>query len=347
MAQASIPELLARLRRGKPIPAIFLMGRDVYLREMARRKIADTYVPEGAREWGLSKFSAREDTVATILGQAQTLPMLARHQVVIVSEVESWDRLGEKLRDELIRRLAEYLDDPAPFTVLVFEAESLDQRMRLAKVLAERALFVSAELSGSPAERVKLAVPVVFDMAQDLGIKIEPSAAEELSELLNGELVAIRTELDKLAAYVGSGGQITGGDVELLVVSERKYTVWELTDMLAARQTERALKFLDNLLREEEQPVQLLGAMAWMYRKLLEAQDLPSGVSEWRAASHLGMRPATAALAVRQARKFPRKQLTQGIQALYEADSRLKSGGAAQRAVLEFLVARLTSSATA
>jgi len=59
------------------------------------------------------------------------------------------------------------------------------------------------------------------------------------------------------------------------------------------------------------------------------------------------MRPATAELAVRQARRFPRTQLTRGLAALYEADSRLKSGGASQRAIMEFLVAQLASSTLA
>ena len=52
----------------------------------------------------------------------------------------------------------------------------------------------------------------------------------------------------------------------------------------------------------------------------------------------------TAEMAVRQSRKFPRTQLSTGLVALYEADSRLKSGGASQRAVMEFLVSRLASS---
>ena len=49
---------------------------------------------------------------------------------------------------------------------------------------------------------------------------------------------------------------------------------------------------------------------------------------------------------MRQSRKFARAQLTRGLEALYEADSRLKSGGTSQRAVMEFLVAQLASLAT-
>ena len=299
--------------------------------------------PRARSDWGVRKFSADEDDVSAILGQAQTMPMLAPRQVIFVSEAEAWERLGDDSRDSLVKQISEYLDDPAPFTVLVFEAAALDQRMRLAKLFAEKTLTVSVELSADPAERARLAVPLSLEMAKELGATLEPEAADELCDILNGELAAIRTELEKLSAYVGDRRKITRADVDLLVISARKYEVWDLADMLAARQPAQALEFLDRLLREGEAAPALLGALAWMYRKLLEAQELPSGTVGWQAASRLKMRSDAAELAVRQSRKFPKTQLTSGLAALYEADNRLKSGGTNQRAVMEFLVSQLAS----
>jgi DNA polymerase-3 subunit delta len=344
MAPVSPDHLLALLSKGKPVPGIFLLGGDSYLREMCRKKITEAYVPEGMRDWGVTRFSAEDEDLSAILGQAQTLPMLAKHQVIFISDVHAWERLGDDSRDALVKQLSEYLKDPAPFSVLVFEANAVDQRMRLAKTLADKTLTVSVELSDDPAERTKLAVPLAFEMARELGVDLDQDAAEELSEVLSGELASIRTELEKLTAYAGERRKITRADVDLLVVSARKYSVWELADMLAARQPSHALEFLDSLLREGEPPAQLLGALAWMYRKLLEAKELPASASGWQLASRLKMRQSAAELALRQAQKFPRSQLTRGIEALYEADSRLKSGGTSQRAVMEFLVAQLASS---
>ena len=345
MAGVSPEQLLVRLAKGKPVPGILLLGNESYLRELCRRKISDAYVPEGVRDWGITRYSADDDSISTILSQAQTLPMLAPQQVIFVRDVEAWERLGDDSRDALVKQLLQYLENPAPFSVLVFEAAALDQRMRLAKMFAEKTLVVAVELSDKPEERAKLAGPLAFEMARELGVELDPDAAEELAEILNGELAAIRTELEKLAAYVGDRRRITRADIELLVVSARKYSVWELADMLASRQPAVALEFLDCLLREGEHPASLLGALAWMYRKLLEAQELPAGVMGWQAASRLHMQATTAELAVRQSRKFPRTQLTAGLAALYEADSRLKSGGTSQRAVMEFLVSQLASPA--
>jgi DNA polymerase-3 subunit delta len=343
MATLSPQQLLARLAKGKPIPAILLVGTDSYLREMCRNKLVDTYVAEGTRDWGVRKFSADEDDVSTILGQAQTMPMLAPLQVIFVGEVEAWERLGDDSRDALVKQISEYFANPAPFTILVFEAAALDQRMRLAKMFADKTLTVSVELSTDQDERSRLAVPLSLEMATGLGVTLEPDAAEELCDALNGELAAIRTEIEKLSAYAGDRQKITRADVDLLVVSARKYEVWDLADVLAAQKPAQALEFLDKLLREGEAAPALLGALAWMYRKLLEAQELPAGTIGWQAASRLKMRGDAAELAVRQCRKFPKSQLTRGLAALYEADNRLKSGGTNQRAVMEFLVTQLAS----
>ncbi len=343
MPLISTQELLARLAKGKPIPGILLVGTDSYLRDLCRRKLIDTYVAEGMRDWGVLKFSAREEDAEAILGQARSMPMLAPRQVIFVADTQAWERLEDDSRDSLVKLISEYFDNPAPFTVLVFEAAALDQRMRLAKLFAEKTISVSVELSADPAARVRLAVPLSLDMARELGTTLEQDAADELCDLLNGELAAIHTELEKLSAYVGDRKKITRADVDLLVISARKYEVWDLADMLAEREPAKALAFLDSLLREGEAAPALLGALAWTYRKLLEAQELPAGGPGWQAASRLKMRSEKAELAVRQSRKFPKAQLTSGLAALYEADSRLKSGGTNQRAVMEFLVTQLAS----
>ncbi len=115
--------------------------------------------------------------------------------------------------------------------------------------------------------------------------------------------------------------------------------------MLASRKRGAALAFLDNLLREGEQPAGIVGALAWMYRKLIEARDLPAHTNGFQAARQLGMRPEAAETAVRQAHRIPKKDLLAGLAALAEADSQLKSANPNPRAMMEFLIARLTSSA--
>ena len=335
---ASSPErLLERLAHGKPIPAAVLLGTDHYLREMCRNKIIDVCVPEGARDWAVARLSARDAGWDEILQRAQTLPMLAARQVIVVEDVESVEKLGDKSRDEILEALEKYLDSPAPFTVLLLEATALDGRQRFSKLLHEKALVVALTIGGESA------AALATQMAKDLGAEIDREAATLLGDIVNGEPARIRTELEKLATYARPANRITAADVEALVVAARKNTVWQLADMLASRKRSAALEFLDNLLREGEQPAGIVGALAWMYRKLIEARDLPAHASGFQAARQLGMRPEAAEAAVRQAHRIPRQELLAGLAALAEADSQLKSANPNPRAMMEFLIARLTS----
>src|SRR5205823_13556862 len=75
-------------------------------------------------------------------------------------------------------------------------------------------------------------------------------------------------------------------------------------------------------------------------------RSLSVHTSSYQAAGRLGMRVATAELAMRHARKIPRRLLVEGLRALYDADSALKAGSTNDRAVMEFVVAQLTASDT-
>jgi DNA polymerase III subunit delta len=339
MPAISAEKIVDRLAGGKPVAAIVLVGTDHYLREMCRNKIIDACVPPEVRDWAIRRCSAREFGWPEIIGRAETMPMMAPRQVVIVSEAESLEKLGEKARDEALELLGKYFESPAPFSVLLLEATALDGRQRFFKLLSEKSLIV--ELSIGPESAAALAT----QMAKDLGAEINRDAAAVLAEILNGAPARMKIELEKLASYAQGRGPITAADVESLVVAARKNTVWQLTEMLASRKRAAALAFLDNLLREGEQPVMLVGALAWQYRKLIEARDLPATVNGFQAARQLGMRPEAAETAVRQAHRIPKKELLAGLAALAEADSSLKSSNPDPRAMLEFLIARLTTAA--
>jgi len=337
MPDISAEKLVAQLNAGKPVAAIVLLGTDSYLREMCRNKIIEACVPEAAREWALARIAVQDSGWDEVLQRAQTMPMLAQRQVIIVEGVESLEKLGEKTRDEVVEALAKYFESPAPFSVLLFEASTMDKRQRYSKLLAEHALLVELTIGGESA------AALAAQMAKDCGAEIDRDAAVLLAEILNSEPSRMRIEIEKLATYVDKGQRITITEVEELVVAARKNTVWQLADMLAGRRRDSALAFLDNLLREGEEPIGLVGGITWMYRKLIEARDLPAGTSGFQAARALGMNPAAAETAIRQAHRIPKKDLLAGLVALAEADSQLKSSNPDPRALMEFLIVQLAS----
>jgi len=345
MAKLSTEEFLERLQKGKPVPAVLLLGDEVYLRDECRKQLIEKYVPEAARTWAISRFSADNGETQAAVDQAQTLPMLSPQQVVFLEDGEAIEKLGEKARDEAVKTLEAYLENPPPFTVLVVEAAGLDQRMRLAKLLLEKALVVEVGLGERIEERVAAAAVLAKSLAKEQGVEFEKGAVEDLAEFVSGDLMRLKTEVDKLATFAGERKGVRRAEVAALVISEKSATIWEVADFLAGRQPQKALEFFERLLREGEEPVAMLGAMAWMYRKLIEATEVRAG-NGWQAARALGMRPEQAELAMQCARKISKGRLLDGLRALREADDRLKGGTKDPRSVMEFLVWQLSGART-
>ncbi len=354
MARISPEEMVVRLENGKPIPAILLLGEEAYLRDTCREQLIERFVPEAARTWAVSRYSAGRGETQAALDQAQTMAMLSPQQVVFLEDVKVIEELGEKNRDAAVAQLEAYLKNPAPFTVMVLEATGLDQRMKLGKLLAEKALVVECGLGEKPEERQAAAVALARAIGKEQGVEFEKGAAEDLAEFVAADLMRLKTfvaadlmrlktEIDKLATYAAVKKVIGRADVSALVISEKTTTVWELADILASRQSKKAQEFLDRLLREGEEPVRIVGGIAWMFRKLIEASELKGGTNGWQAARALGMAPAQAELALQNARKISKHRLLAGLHALRNADDRLKGSGAEPRTVMEFLVTQLTS----
>jgi DNA polymerase-3 subunit delta len=342
MARISPQELVERLKKGRVIPALLLLGDEPYLRDACRKTLVETFILEAGRTWGVSRYSADRGETQSALEQAQTMPMLSRQQVVFLEDVEKIEKLGEKNRDAAVEQLEAYLTNPAPFTVLVLEATALDQRMKLAKLLGDKMLVVEVGLGENAEQRLGAAVTLAMSLAREEKVEFEKGAAEDLAEFVAADLMRLQTEIKKLATYVGERKIIRRQDVVTLVISQKTTTVWELADMLASRQQKKALEFLERLLRDGEEPLQMLGALTWMYRKLIEASEVRGVANGWQAARALGMRPEQAELALQSARKIGKAGLLGGLRALQVADSRLKGGADDTQAVMEFLLIELT-----
>lgn len=341
MARIPTEELAARLEKDKRLSGVLLLGDEPYLRDKCRRVLIDHFVEEAARTWAVSRFSAVRGETQAALDQAQTLPMLSPKQVVFLEDTQEIESLGEKDRKDTVESILAYLNDPAPFTVLVLEAAKLDMRMQLGKNVAELTLVVEVGTSDDPEARVAAAAAVAKDLAKKKGIELEPGGAEELAELVSGDLLRLETELEKLATYIGDRKKITKAEITAMVISEKTTTIWEVAGFLASQQPKQALEFINRLFAEGEAALYMLGGITWMYRKIVEASEVRGVNNGWQAARALGMRPEQAEVALQCARKMPKERLMEGLRALRTADADLKSGRD-ERITMEFLMWELS-----
>src|SRR5258708_38042458 len=100
MGRLSTEEFLERLQMGKPVPAVLLLGDEPYLRDECRKQLIEKYVPEAARAWAISRFSADDGETQAAVDQAQTLTMISPQKVVFMGDGEAIEEVGEKARGE-------------------------------------------------------------------------------------------------------------------------------------------------------------------------------------------------------------------------------------------------------
>ncbi|MGB7437652.1 MAG: DNA polymerase III subunit delta [Candidatus Acidiferrum sp.] len=335
MSIVKAQQFVSRGPDASAIPVVLFVGKDQYWRDRCRGKVVSAWVSTPDDPGSVHRLSLRDTTFGAVLADVRTVPMLCPRQVVIVQGVDVLEKTGERERDDAQALLQNYLQDPSTFSFLVLEADACDQRTKFFRLLRDNALVV--ELEGQDGS----GVATVVEMARAVGCEIDDEAAELLVTLCGDDWGRAEKEISKLGTYVGERKKIAREDVRSLVVASESGSAWDLADALVAGQVKQSLEVVDRLLLSGENGSKLVGALAWTYRKLIEARDLPQSIPSFQAAQRLGMRPDRAASFVRKAHTFDRRRAPAGLVFLAEADSLLKSSGSAARTVMEFLVVRL------
>jgi DNA polymerase-3 subunit delta len=134
-------------------------------------------------------------------------------------------------------------------------------------------------------------------------------------------------ELEKLAAYVPPGKAAGVQDVEAVRGGEPGASVFDLASAIAARREGRALWILARNLDSGEDPLRILGALAWQFRQVWKAKD-----QRWRGGPGAELSGA-----------FTDRDPHTAIEVFAAADAKLKGGasGSSKRLVLETVVLAL------
>jgi len=101
--------------------------------------------------------------------------------------------------------------------------------------------------------------------ARGLKLTLAPEVAELLAERVEGNLLAAKQELDKLAFSAKAGGSIRLEDVQAQVADQSHFDVFALTDAAIMGDAARAVRILRSLQAEGEEAFMLL---SWVVRQV-------------------------------------------------------------------------------
>jgi DNA polymerase-3 subunit delta len=150
-------------------------------------------------------------------------------------------------------------------------------------------------------------------------------------------------ELSKLLTYSANARAISAADVKLLVSGARERSVFEMVEALAGGNHKQAVALLQSLLDAGEQPLGILGMIAWQYRLLLQVKEqMSQGQSQEAAGAALGQKPFTMKKAWPQAQRLSLATLEWVMERLLDADIAIKTGQMEDRLALTVLISELS-----
>ena len=316
---------------GQPPPVALLHGPESLLLDDAVARVTGALFP-GAADLALSRevLEARVVGVEGLVQSALMLPWVSSRRLVVVRGVDD-------LAARSAESLAGYCQSPNPSTVLLLVAsQSLPPSHWLLKAVP-RPLVVAAV----PPAGGQLAAWLRSRCRAD-GIEVTEEAAALLVELVGDDLAQLHGEVEKAALSGGADNRRVGAALVRAVVGETRVRhVFDLTRALGERDLRAALPLLGSLLNAGEEPLAVLGMLAREARAAWRAADgVRRGRSEDEIARGLG-RPAVAAAAlIRRARGLPPGVAARHLRRCWEAERRLKLGGA-PRPELSLLIADL------
>jgi DNA polymerase-3 subunit delta len=331
MPVRSPKDLNQSLKQGDIKPVYFLFGPEANLRDRAARAIADEALRGTLlREFNESSFNLLSDDVRSAVATAEQLPMMSDRRVV---RIRNFGKLREADEDVLLN----YLGRPVETSVMVFVADDLDKRKRLAKALMSAAAF-----EFQPLKMNELQAWLRSHLKQ-LQTEIEPQAQQHLLEMVASDLHTLTNEVNKLAAAALPSGRITVELVDQLISRSREHMNWELSDHIVAGNRKGALRTLRDLLDDGVEPVLLIGLLAGTYRRMAMARELLSqGATPAEIFREVRMPPFKQSAYLSMLRGFDSKGLARKIKRVAEADLAIKTSKATPRMQVEMLVCELT-----
>ncbi len=251
-------------------PVYFVYGKERYLVDRALHLLRERAIDPRTRDFNYELYQGKEATADRVINAARTFPMMAKRRLIMVRDLDA-------MKADEQAKLLPYLEAPSPETVLVLEAEKLDQRTRFGQAVKKLCTSVKLE----PLYERQL-LGFVRGEGKLRGVRFGAGAAELLCEEVGADLER-RSPTPSSASRLWAAGQgrsqlmareVNAEDVETHVASTKQRTVFELADAVGRGDRGRALTTLSAMLEGKESGVRIVAMLARHLRQLWSADAL-------------------------------------------------------------------------
>lgn len=326
-------DLISSLKQGKILPVYLFFGEEEFLMQEAVALVVNKVVDPGARDFNFNTLYCKDTSASELVNLCQTLPFMSAKRLVIAHDIDAFKQAD-------LEELILYLNDPSPGACLLM----LSNQSRYEK----KAVTSAVETHGAVVRFFALLdheiIPWIERWVKTRGLSIQRDAAQFLWQTLGNDLRKIVNELEKVLIFNQEQKTITFDVVKNVVGDFREYTSFDLAAALGSKDREKAFLILSRLIQEGEAPVGLLGAIAWNFRRLMQAKSLETagmGADEIMKKLRPPVIFHQAALFRSQMKSYTLDELREVFAILLSTDQALKSSGLKGKLVMERMIMRI------
>ena len=215
-------------------PVYFFYGPESYLKEECASMIRTALFPsESDASCNTHILFGPDFTPGELISKASEYPMFTSKQLIIVRQ---FDKIKKPLTKELQKqhdaKFSSYIENPAEFTVLVFDADPLEKKD------LENNSFSALKKYRHDFPIIKTPDIFASNRAKSSGWEFEPDALKAFTTYIQPSAREICHEIEKIIMYASArctDKRITASDVYECVGISRTYNVFELEKALAER----------------------------------------------------------------------------------------------------------------
>lgn len=316
-------------------------GEETFLLHHYLQQLKKVLIDELTESFNYHRLTNETFDLQVFADAVENLPMMAEHTLVQVDDIDLF-----KLNESDRNRMGEILDDIPDYCTVIFTYETVswspDKRFKkLWEPIADNAAIVEFAKQD---QRDLVAWVTRHFLANKK--RISSNLCIYLIEITGGTMTALNGEINKICAYSGAE-DICRADIDAVVEPVMDAVVYQMTDLLGQKKYAQALQKLHQLLKMQQEPLAILGAIGSHLRKISTARVL---MDNGRQVSELmslypGLKGYPADKIMESARRFSPAFCKHAAELILETDYRIKTSFDDPERLLEMLLLQLAQEA--
>ena len=336
----SLQELKADIKAKSPRRLYFFHGEETFLLHHYLEQLKKILLDELTESFNFHKLNNETFDIQTLADAVENLPMMAEHTFVLVDEIDVF-----KLNEADRGKIGEILSDIPDYCTVVFTYVTTpwkpDKRLKKLWDAVEKH-GVIVEFSKQDQKDL---IPWVSRHFAAHKKRISTNLCAYLIDITGGTMTALSGEIAKICAYSGAE-EIVKSDIDAVTEPVLDAVVFQMTDLLGQGEYGAALLKLRQLLKMQQEPIAVLGAVGGHFRRLSTARTLlDNGKSSGELMKLCGMGDYPARKTMSAAGRFSARFCAKAAELVLETDYKMKTSFDDQDRLLELLILRLAQEA--